>query len=367
MPEPRSELKSGVETTLERQSLRVGRFLMAAGTSFLVCVALVICAFLGLVPWQAALQGSLGIVVLAAVFYVLFRSGLNLHFADPSLITEQVACALLLLAYVMYYAGPARTPLLLFYLVALLFGVLRLNARRLLALAVLALAAHAVMLHLQYLRNPGMDVRSALTEFIVLAVVLPWFAVMGGYVGRLRTRLADSYRDLQRASLRIEELAVRDELTGAYNRRFLMDQLAREHSRAERQATAYSVCLIDLDHFKSINDRFGHAAGDAVLRHFAALVPQELRSIDAYGRFGGEEFLVILPDTGREGAAACAERVRARTAAAAFPELPAGQKVTITIGVATHVKGEEVSALLGRADAALYQGKAQGRDKVVAA
>jgi len=356
-----------LEATGERQSLRVGRFLMAAGTSLLVCVALAMCAFLGLLPWPAAIQGCAAIVALVAVFYVLFRTGLNQRFADPSLTTEQVACALLLLAYVMYHVGPAHTPLLLFYLVALLFGVLRLNARRMLALAVLALAAHATMLQLQVLRNPGMDVRVALTEFVVLAIVLPWFAVMGGYVNRLRARLTDSHRSLQRAFERIEQLAVHDELTGAYNRRFLMEQLARERSRAERLAAPFSVCLIDLDHFKSINDTYGHAAGDAVLKHFAALVPQELRSIDVYGRFGGEEFLIILPDTLREGAMTCAERVRARTAATAFPGLPEGRRATVTVGVATHVKGEEVSVLLGRADAALYQGKDQGRDKVVAA
>jgi diguanylate cyclase (GGDEF)-like protein len=358
---------SGFETTGERQSLRVGRFLMAAGTSVLVCVALVVCAFLGLLPWPAAIQGSASIVALFAGFYVLFRTGLNLRFADPSLITEQVGAVLLLLAVIMYHTGPAHTPLVAFYFVALLFGVLRLNARRMLALAVLALAAHATMLHLQYLRNPGMDARAALTEFVVLAIVLPWFAVMGGYVNGLRARLSESHRNLQRAYGRIEELAIRDELTGAYNRRFLMDCLARERSRAERQSTPYSVCLIDIDRFKSFNDRFGHAAGDAVLKHFAALVPQELRSIDLYGRFGGEEFLVVLPDTGSEGALACAERVRARTAATAFPGLPGEEKVTITVGVATHERGEEAGTLLGRADAALYRGKAEGRNRVVAA
>src|SRR5258706_9214018 len=146
-----------------------------------------------------------------------------------------------------------------------------------------------------------------------------------------------------------------------------MDSLGRERARAERLATPFSVCLIDIDHFKAINDGFGHAAGDAVLKHFAALVPQELRAIDVYGRFGGEEFLVILPDTAREGAVACAERVRARAAAAAFPGLPSENHVTVTVGVATYAKGEEVSALLARADAALYQGKARGRNSVIAA
>jgi len=351
----------------ERQSLRIGRFLMAAGTSLLACLALVLCAFLGLLPWRVAAEGTAGVVTLMLGFYALFRSGLNLRFADPSLTTEQVAAAILFLAYISYHAGPAREALTLFYPVAMLFGVLRLNAARLMVLAMLALGAHGVVLQLAYARDPAMEVRAALTEFAVLMVVLPWFAVMGGYVNRLRVRLAQSHHELRQALERIEQIAVRDELTGIYNRRYLVEALDRERSRAERLAEPFSVCLVDVDHFKSINDRFGHAAGDAVLRRLAQLVPAELRGVDLFGRLGGEEFLVIVPGTGREGAAACAERVRQRVAASVFPEVADGGRLTASIGVATYAAPEPVDALLARADAALYQAKAAGRNKVVAA
>jgi diguanylate cyclase (GGDEF)-like protein len=364
-PEARSD-RFTIFPADERQSLRLGRFLMAAGTLLLVSLALLLFAFLDLLPWRAALEGSAGIFTLIAVFFVLFRSGLNLRFADPSLTTEQVGAAILFLAYIMYHAGPAREAFTLFYLMAMLFGVLRLSAARLMLLAFLALGAHGTVLHLSYLRNPTMDVRAALTEFAVLMIVLPWFAVMGGYVNRLRVRLSDSHQELRRAFERMGELAIRDELTGAYNRRFLMETLGREHSRSERLAEAFSVCLIDVDHFKSVNDTLGHAAGDAVLKHFVALAPRGLRGIDTFGRFGGEEFLIVLPATGRPGAIAVGERVRAACEAAAFPGLPAGRALTITVGVATHAKGEHVTALLARADQALYQGKRAGRNRVVA-
>jgi len=356
----------GLHPADERQSLRLGRFLMAAGTSLLVSLALLLFAFLDLLPWHAALEGTAGIVLLMALFFVLFRSGLNRRFSDPSLTTEQVGAAILLLAYVMYQAGPAREAFTLFYLVAMLFGVLRLNAKRLMALALLALAAHGTVLHLSFLRSPSMDVRAALTEFAVLMIVLPWFAIMGGYVNRLRVRLSDSHRELKHAFDRIGELAIRDELTGAFNRRFLMESLAREHSRAERLGEPFSVCVVDIDHFKSINDTFGHAAGDAVLVHFAALAPRGLRGIDTFGRLGGEEFLLVLPGTGREGALAAAERLRAACEAAAFPGLPEGRRVTVTVGVATRAHGENVTTLLARADEALYQGKRAGRNRIVA-
>src|SRR5687767_4990816 len=119
----------------ERQTLRIGRFLMAAGTSLLVCVALSVCAFLGLVPWEVALMGAGGILVLSLAFYVLFRGGLNLRFRDPSLTTEMAGTAILFLSYIMYHAPSARDALTLFYPVVLLFGVLRLSAKRLMVLA----------------------------------------------------------------------------------------------------------------------------------------------------------------------------------------------------------------------------------------
>ena len=369
-PEDRPEIQRSDRFTLfpadERQSLRLGRFLMAGGSSLLIILALGLFAFLGLLPWRAAVEGAAGIVTLIALFFLVFRSGFNLRYADPSLSTEQVGAAIVFLAYIMYHAGPARSPLMLFYLVAMLFGVLRLNAKRLMVLAAVAIVAHGTVLHLTYLRNPSMDVRAAFTEFGVLVIVLPWFAVMGGYVNRLRVRLSDSNRELRRAFDHIGELAIRDELTAAFNRRFLIDTLARERSRAERTHEAFSICLADLDHFKAINDTLGHAAGDSVLKHFAALAPRGLRGIDTFGRFGGEEFLLVLPGTDRQGALAVAERVRAATEASALPDLPFERRITISIGVATYERGEEVSTLLARADQALYQAKNAGRNRVIA-
>jgi diguanylate cyclase len=342
---------------------RVGPFLMAAGTTLLVCLALVFCAFLDLLPWSAALEGTGGMLTLAVLFYLLFRTGLNRRFADPSLTTEQVGAAILFLAYIMYHAGPARDSLTLFYLVAMLFGVVRLNAKRLAALALLALVAHAIVLHLAW-RSEDMDVEAALTEFAVLMIVLPWFAVMGGYVNRLRVRLADSYGALQVAAGRIEQLAIRDELTEVYNRRFLMETLARERLRAERLGQPVSICLMDIDHFKAINDSLGHPAGDTVLRQLPLVAAGGLRGIDVFGRFGGEEFLVVLPGTGLEGARAVAERMRTAVESASFNGLPAGRRITVTVGVAERSKGEDLPALLGRADRALYAGKAGGRNRV---
>jgi len=350
----------------ERQRLRMRRFLIASGTSLLVCLVLFVCSYFGVLPLQAAVRGTVGIVALIVLFYVLFRFGLNLRFADPSLTAEQICVAIVFLAYFMYYTEPVRGELSLFYLVALLFGVLRLDTRQLLLLAGFALVAHGTMLGLWHASQPGANLVRSATQFAVLLIVLPWFAAMSGYVNSLRHRLSDSNRHLREANLHIEQIALHDELTGAYNRRYLIATLERETSRAQRLGAQLSVCLLDIDNFKHINDQWGHAAGDAVLRHFVTVATAGLRGADLFGRYGGEEFLLILPDTDARGATVSAERIREDIARTVFPQTPPDYRITVTAGIAARVRGEQASALLKRADEGLYQGKEAGRNRVVA-
>jgi len=349
-----------------RQALGLRRFATAAGTALLMPLILLVAAALGLADYLA---GWLALAIVAgfiALFYTAFRSGLNLRFRDQSLTGEQILAAILCTALICYFSGAARPAIAMFYLVALLFGALRLNAIRLLVLALIALLAHAAALYSWQLRHPGADATGAAIELVALGMVLPWFALMGAYVHGLRARLSDSHRRLQSAFKRMEEIAVRDELTGVFNRRFLMESLARERSRATRLAAPFSICLSDIDHFKSINDRLGHAAGDGVLKHFALISAAGLRATDIFGRYGGEEFLMILPDTGLNGARTVAERARKAIETADFPQVANDQRVTVTSGVASSKPAESVPDLLARADKGLYDGKAAGRNQVVA-
>jgi two-component system, cell cycle response regulator len=168
---------------------------------------------------------------------------------------------------------------------------------------------------------------------------------------------------------RLEELASRDPLTHALNRRALSDRLAMEVDRARRYGHELVLLMIDLDHFKSVNDTYGHLTGDEVLREMAALLQREIRTMDLVARYGGEEFVVVLPEQGEEGGMAFAERVRQRVAE--HPLTPAVDdgsplRMTISIGVATLQTPEVVTSedLIARADAALYRAKAQGRNRV---
>lgn len=164
----------------------------------------------------------------------------------------------------------------------------------------------------------------------------------------------------------LERLAVTDELTGLPNRRKAIEVLETELNRHLRSGASLSVAMLDIDNFKSINDSFGHAAGDEVLAEVAIRLSGVVRDYDLVARIGGEEFLVIAPETDREGAFVLAERLR--TAIAQTPFGPTGQSLAVTVsaGVTTaHESDGNIDPLLARADQALYDAKRRGRNRVV--
>jgi diguanylate cyclase (GGDEF)-like protein/PAS domain S-box-containing protein len=163
---------------------------------------------------------------------------------------------------------------------------------------------------------------------------------------------------------RLRKLATTDELTGAFNRRHFFELGQAELERAERYGRDTSLAMLDIDHFKRINDAQGHAAGDAALRDLVAVLHDEVRAVDVIARLGGEEFVLLFPETGLAAAAATAERVR-RTVA---ERCAAGERrLTVSVGVAQRRARETLGDLLKRADEALYRAKAAGRDRVIAA
>jgi len=165
---------------------------------------------------------------------------------------------------------------------------------------------------------------------------------------------------------RLKHLAVTDELTGLKNRRYIMKQLDREYQRAERTGTPLSLVLIDIDHFKKVNDTFGHAFGDVVLKSVARDMRESLRTYDLLGRIGGEEFLIASPGSTLDDAAVLAERIRNRIRETTISNESHSVSVTVSIGVAS-MNGQDSKAdsVLARADDALYRAKQEGRDRVI--
>lgn len=191
-------------------------------------------------------------------------------------------------------------------------------------------------------------------------------------VARVRTqvrrkRFAERLRDGVQTSM---ELAVTDGLTGLHNRRYLDVHMAAMFEDSVRRNTQVSLLILDIDRFKSVNDRFGHDAGDEVLREFAKRIGVLTRAVDLVARFGGEEIVVVVPDASLEDAREVAERIRERIGGVPFPleRRRSSLDVTVSIGVAARQAGDRSAAdIMKRADLALYRAKNEGRNRVIAA
>jgi two-component system, cell cycle response regulator len=190
-------------------------------------------------------------------------------------------------------------------------------------------------------------------------------ATVGELVARVRAahRAQEMQEQLLTRERDLEAMAYYDELTGVANRRFAIRQLHALLSRARRHDQELSVILFDADRFKALNDRHGHGAGDEVLRGLAQRLRARVREEDVVARFGGEEFLVILPDTGAAGASAAAEDLRAAVAAEPFAIGRIALRLTVSAGWATW-GGDDLERLIARADRGLYAAKEAGRDCV---
>ena len=176
-----------------------------------------------------------------------------------------------------------------------------------------------------------------------------------------REALDAANETLRRKNEELERLSVTDGLTGLSNRRRLMETLTDETRRSQRLKHTFAVLMVDVDHFKKYNDSFGHQAGDAVLTRVATLLREATREVDFVSRYGGEEFLILLPETGMAEAQDIAERIRTRIAAEVFH----GRHMTVSIGVAEFpLHGGTADQVVGAADEALYEAKREGRDKV---
>jgi diguanylate cyclase (GGDEF)-like protein len=188
---------------------------------------------------------------------------------------------------------------------------------------------------------------------------------------KLRERLQDESQQLARANVEINEahdrllvISRRDVLTGISNRRHLVDELERSVHGYRRYGIDFSLVLLDVDHFKKVNDTYGHQVGDQVLKGLAKLMSTMLRDVDTFGRWGGEEFLCLLPNTSYEEALPCAERLCADLASARLIETMPDLAVTASFGVVACCGEDDADSVMSRVDAALYEAKAAGRNRV---
>ena len=342
------------------------RWLMATGASAMAVVLFFAAHLLDLLDQEAFVTAALLTLGFVILFFAIFRSGLNLRFRDPSLTLPQISASTLVILYTLSQSKEGHGILALIYMVSFLFGVFRLTTRQLLGLTAFVAFSYALIILVQWYpdahADPGAFNRKVLS-WIVLTSVLAFFSIMGGYISKLRKDLAGSNARLEEALQRIEQMAARDELTGIFNRRSLIDFIGRQKSRVDRFGTGFSVLMVDIDHFKRINDTYGHQAGDVVLVAFARAAAANLRETDVFGRYGGEEFLAVLEQTPAQNVPIVAERLCALARELNFDELASGLRITVSIGGTDYRKPESWQKTIERADQALYRAKEGGRDR----
>ncbi|WP_187770830.1 GGDEF domain-containing protein, partial [Cognatilysobacter lacus] len=267
----------------------------------------------------SAVRAWVGFIALVQVIsYAGLRSGWSERCRDPSLSMWQLAMGVVAVNWGYLICGPMRTSALFPLMVIFAFGAFALRWRQIALLTVLAVASLVAAIALRVTHPQWVSVQGTVDPFrvdtnnlLMILIVLPALAVIAARLSGLRQKLRDQREALGRALQEVERLAVSDELTGLPNRRSMQALVERSIALSDRGIAPFCAAILDLDHFKAVNDSLGHAAGDAVLRHVGCLGLAQLRATDVLGRWGGEEFLLVMPGTADAAAAALA---RIRTA-----------------------------------------------------
>lgn len=326
-------------------------------------------AWAGVACWAAFWGITVGGFVTCVGFGLAFARGWNRQARDPSLTVPHLAIwSALILAC---GAASPEVAVLSLSAVFLVFGFagLRLTPAQMLPCWVVVSIGIAlvVMTASVPLTIPSATPLQAALSVLWITAVLGRCALLGLYGARARLRLGQRTRELAEATGRLEQLAMHDPLTGVLNRGAINLALASALDNVARGERAVSIVMIDLDHFKRINDEFGHAVGDEVLRRFVDIVAGITRPDDRIGRYGGEEFLLLLPETAaREESAQVAGRLLSRMLAYPWDVIAPGLAVSASFGVATARPGDTLTGLVGRADDRLYRAKREGRGRVCA-
>lgn len=263
---------------------------------------------------------------------------------------------------VMVYVEPVMQILLApFAFVAVSYGVFAVPRSTLLGLCAVLMVAYGAVIGLHHgQRQDDALLRLELLHWLALALSLPAFVLLMGKVQQL-------YRSLYQASRKLKDIqedVKLDPLVGCFNRRYVLAALEEQKQLADETGIPLCLAVLDLDHFKRINDELGHLGGDEVLRTFSRIAHQGVRGGDVFGRYGGEEFLLIFPATPLLPALNTCERIRAQVETHAWSGLLRG-RVTVSIGVTQYVIGESVLEFFSRADTAMYMAKEGGRNQVV--
>ncbi len=362
-----TRLNDWLLSTDRKQRLRITRSLMAANV-FLACVFLqMYAAWAGFMEVADVKTLSGAILVNIVAWYVFLRSGLNQRFEDPAMTLPQILSAVTIIVGGYSVAGPVHGSTMMLLALVLVFGIFNMKPRGARIAGGYTVVLMGIAIAIKMRTDPvNYPFKLEIAHFGLTVAIVPTISALAAQLSSLRAKLQAQKDELANALIRIQILATRDELTGLLNRRHMIEVLSQHRKRLERSGHhRFCLALLDIDHFKRINDTYGHGVGDEVLRNFAKVVQSGLRDTDVLARWGGEEFLVLLNDTSPELANVGLERARymlaETTLVPAFPEL----KPTFSAGLTAYNDLEPLDVCIERADRALYKAKDGGRNCTV--
>lgn len=306
-------------------------------------------------------------VACMTVTFLLLHSQIALRSRDPMLIYPQVLFSVGLVALTYALVPSARSSVLQWLFLIIVFDMRRLPKQQTFTLAALAISLPAlgVLLSWHWQAPGSVQLADELIKLALSGVLVPVLLVISAFGRSLRKLQIKTKEDMVAALKQQRQLAMRDGLTGLYNRRHMTGLLDDEAQRLRRSGRPFCVAILDIDFFKRVNDQHGHAMGDVVLQQFAALGQQAFAGrTDALARWGGEEFLVLMPETNEAQAHAALSHLRDLVHAHDWSQHQAGLAVRFSAGLSQHAISRTVDQTLDLADQALYRAKAQGRDRI---
>lgn len=327
---------------------------------------LVLFAANGTIPYAVPLA-IMVYATLANGFYLgLIYSGFSQRFRDPFMTRLGVGLAIGANLIGLLLAPQIAFMFIINLFVPLAFAALRFSRREFLGCSLFLLLFLGAMMAAGLINVPGtaFGPSERLLGWAVISIAIARFVVIQMEIAKLGNKLRRRNEELRQATARLIEQASHDELTGLCNRREFMRLLHLEIDRSTRAHTSFCVVLVDIDHFKQVNDYFGHPVGDRVLRAVAQIYKQSVRASDTCARFGGEEFTVLALSEDLDGVVTMIERLRTNVEGYDWTSIKPGLRVTVSAGIAKWRASESEADLLKRADDAMYEAKEAGRNRV---
>ncbi|MEZ5426756.1 MAG: GGDEF domain-containing protein [Pyrinomonadaceae bacterium] len=343
------------------------RFLLIAFISYQVdAVFLTIYFFEGIIPLWVPIAYSLVAFLVNLPIFLMIRFGWNRKLKDPHLAIPQSLLGNMVQFSFLFLAPQVGFIFLLLMFIVSSFETLALTFRQFLAMWFLvAVSTGLIIIQVgDKMSLPIQTPAQQITTWLVFVSILARVIFVNMQISDLRKALGKQNQKLKTSLRQIEELANTDPLTNILNRRAFIKCAEEELKRSRRNRSEFCIVIFDLDHFKVINDTFGHQVGDEVLVKTAQIVSQTIRQTDKLGRYGGEEFILLFPETPIPGCQIIMDRIYQKIAAYDWKSIADGLKIQMSTGIASFKAEENLKDLTCRADRALYEAKNAGRNRM---